>query len=89
MPIYEYECRKCGRRFEFLQRFGEEPKTVCSCGEGGALRRVISAPAIQFKGDGWYVTDYARKNSKTAESTEKEAKSQKGEGTANDGGADE
>ena len=63
MPIYEYECEKCGKRFEFLQRIDEEPKKVCPCGEGGKLRRVLSAPAIRFKGSGWYVTDYAGKNS--------------------------
>ena len=63
MPIYEYECEKCGRRFEFLQKVGDEPKKVCPCGEGGKLRRLISAPAIRFKGSGWYVTDYAHKNS--------------------------
>lgn len=63
MPIYEYECEKCGKRFEYLQRIDEEPKKICPCGKGGKLRRVLSAPAIRFKGSGWYVTDYAGKNS--------------------------
>ena len=62
MPIYEYECNKCGRRFEFLQRLGDSPKKNCDCGRGGRLERLISAPAIRFKGSGWYVTDYAKKN---------------------------
>ncbi|MEM7481554.1 MAG: FmdB family zinc ribbon protein [Acidobacteriota bacterium] len=59
MPIYEYECQECGRRSEEIQRFSDPPLTECSqC--GGALKKLISSPAIQFKGSGWYVTDYAR-----------------------------
>lgn len=60
MPIYEYQCRQCDRRLEALQRLSEPPLTTCSeC--GGELRKLFSAPAFQFKGEGWYVTDYARK----------------------------
>ncbi len=77
MPIYEYKCEKCGRRFEFLQKFNEEPKTVCPCGDGGKLKRVISAPAIRFKGSGWYVTDYAKKSSGPAASAPKSEKPEK------------
>ncbi|MEL7061117.1 MAG: FmdB family zinc ribbon protein [Acidobacteriota bacterium] len=60
MPIYEYQCTECDRRFETLQRMSDPPLTICeTC--GGALKKLISAPAVQFKGDGWYVTDYAGK----------------------------
>lgn len=61
MPLYEYECQSCGRRTELLQRFGDEPLTTCpEC--GGKVRKLFSAPAVQFKGTGWYVTDYGRGN---------------------------
>jgi putative FmdB family regulatory protein len=64
MPIYEYECGDCGTRTEAIQRFADEPLTVCSsC--GGPLTKLMSAPAFQFKGTGWYVTDYADKNKKS------------------------
>lgn len=60
MPLYEYECEKDGSRFEVIQKFSDEPVTICpDC--GGKVRRLISSPAIQFKGSGWYITDYARK----------------------------
>jgi putative FmdB family regulatory protein len=62
MPIYEYECRKCGHRLEVMQRVSDPPRKRCpEC--GGALKKLISAPAIQFKGSGWYVTDYGGKRS--------------------------
>jgi putative FmdB family regulatory protein len=62
MPLYEYECEtEKGRRFEIIQKFSDEPVTVCpTC--GGPVRRLISSPAIQFKGSGWYITDYAKKS---------------------------
>ena len=60
MPIYEYDCQKCGNRSEELQSLHAPVLTVCKlC--GGALKKTISAPAFQFKGTGWYVTDYTRK----------------------------
>ena len=60
MPIYEYQCQQCDRRLETLQRISEPPLTTCpEC--GGELKKLFSAPAFQFKGEGWYVTDYARK----------------------------
>jgi putative FmdB family regulatory protein len=62
MPLYEYECQSCGKRTEVLQRFADAPLTVCeAC--GGELKKLLSAPAVQFKGSGWYVTDYAGKKS--------------------------
>ena len=59
MPIYEYECRKCKAHLEVLQKVTDKPPVKCrKC--GGRLERVASAPAIQFKGSGWYVTDYGK-----------------------------
>ena len=60
MPLYEYQCTKCGKRVEKIQKFSDRLLTKCEfC--GGELERLLSSPAIQFKGSGWYVTDYARK----------------------------
>lgn len=59
MPLYEYKCERCGAIFEVIQRFSDGPLTVHQdC--GGALERLLSPPALQFKGTGWYITDYAR-----------------------------
>lgn len=60
MPIYEYECQACGLRSETMQRMSDPPLETCSAC-GGQLKKLISAPAFQFKGSGWYVTDYAGK----------------------------
>ena len=61
MPLYEYQCQQCGTRLEALQKFSDDPLTECeAC--GGQLKKLISAPAVQFKGTGWYVTDYAGKS---------------------------
>lgn len=60
MPLYEYQCKKCKHRFERIQKFSDpEVKKCPEC--GGSVERLLSAPAVQFKGSGWYVTDYARK----------------------------
>ena len=60
MPIYEYRCEECGHQSEELQKMSDAPLTECPvC--GGPYKKLISAPAFQFKGSGWYVTDYARK----------------------------
>ena len=59
MPLYEYQCDACGHRFEVIQKFSDAPVETCpSC--GGAVKKLLSSPAIQFKGSGWYITDYAR-----------------------------
>ena len=59
MPIYEYRCSSCDMTLERRQKFSDPPLTVCDvC--GGPLERLISAPGLQFKGSGWYITDYAR-----------------------------
>ena len=61
MPLYEYQCKQCGHRFEKIQSFSAPEEKVCpAC--GGEVERLISAPAIQFKGAGWYVNDYAGRN---------------------------
>ena len=70
MPIYEFQCRKCKAHSEVLQRLNDKPPVKCSkC--GGRLERLTSAPAIQFKGTGWYVTDYAGNGKKEKHSEEK------------------
>ena len=61
MPLYEYRCEACGHQFEVIQKFSDEPIAVCpKCGSG-PVAKLLSSPAFQFKGTGWYVTDYARK----------------------------
>jgi len=87
MPNYEYLCKKCGHRFEQIRKFSDKPLRKCpEC--GGLIEQVISAPAVQFKGSGWYVSDYAKKgagsaaasspsSSSEAESSAKEVKETK------------
>jgi putative FmdB family regulatory protein len=61
MPLYEYECEACGQRFELIRKFSDPPVDVCAlCGKG-PVTRLFSSPAIQFKGSGFYITDYAKK----------------------------
>ena len=63
MPLYEYQCKKCHSLTERIQKFSDPPLTACPhC--GGELEQLLSAPAVQFKGSGWYVTDYAKSSSK-------------------------
>ena len=67
MPLYEYQCKKCGHLFEKIQKFSD--KLIKKCPEcGGRVEQTISAPAVQFKGSGWYVTDYAKKSHSSASS---------------------
>ena len=68
MPLYEYECDACGGRFEVIQKFSEVSEQCRTCGKG-PVRRLQSAPGIQFKGTGWYVTDYAQKGKSGGESS--------------------
>lgn len=76
MPLYEYECVTCGHRTEVIQRVGAPPIGACSeC--GGEMKRLLSAPAFQFKGTGWYVTDYARKDKSPEKDSGAKAKSTK------------
>ena len=78
MPIYEYVCEKCGQKTEVIQSVGEAPLRVCPhC--GGKLKKAISAPAIQFKGSGWYITDYARAKQEGGSKKSSGASSESGE----------
>ena len=94
MPLYEYQCKKCGLRFEKIQKFSDKPVKKCpEC--GGPVEQTISAPAVQFKGSGWYVTDYAKKSQPAAssESGSKESKEakkddKKSEGSSKDSSKD-
>ena len=62
MPLYEYKCKKCGHQFEKIQKYSDRMVKKCpDC--GGRVKQTITAPAVQFKGTGWYVTDYAKKSS--------------------------
>jgi putative FmdB family regulatory protein len=62
MPLYEYQCDSCGARFELIRKFSDPPLSVCPTCGAEAVRKLISSPAFQFKGSGWYVTDYAKKS---------------------------
>ncbi len=74
MPIYEYECDSCHERFELMQKFSDKPVKRChKC--GGPVHKVLSPPALVFKGTGWYVTDYANADRKRAQKAEADGKS--------------
>jgi putative FmdB family regulatory protein len=74
MPLYEYECDACGRRFEVILKSSDTTVETCKhCGKG-PVHRLLSSPAIQFKGTGWYVTDYAQKGKSDSSSTGSSAK---------------
>jgi putative FmdB family regulatory protein len=77
MPLYEYKCGQCGVVFEKMQRFSDAPLTEHE-GCGGAVVRLLSAPALQFKGSGWYITDYSRSGGSGGD---KKAESKAGEGS--------
>jgi putative FmdB family regulatory protein len=71
MPLYEYKCKKCHHRFERIQKFSDPHVKKCpEC--GGAVEQLLSAPAVQFKGSGWYVTDYAKKPTHASSSSDGE-----------------
>lgn len=76
MPLYEYECDTCGHRFEVIQKFSDAPLTACPKCQG-AVRKLLSSPAIQFKGSGWYITDYAKKSGTGAAPAKSEGSSEK------------
>jgi putative FmdB family regulatory protein len=84
MPLYEYQCEKCGHRFEKIQKFSD--KMVKKCPEcGGKVEQMISAPAVQFKGSGWYVTDYANKSHAPSSDGSKDSKREsKSDGSSKD-----
>jgi putative FmdB family regulatory protein len=84
MPLYEYKCESCGKTFEVIQKFADEPlKTHPEC--GGIVEKLFSAPAFHLKGTGWYATDYGKGNGKSgpskSEDSQKETKSEKSDST--------
>ncbi len=82
MPLYEYECAACGQRFEIIQKFSDPAPDACTkCGKG-PVTRLMSSPAIQFKGTGWYITDYAQKGKSNTPATSS------GESNNSDSGGD-
>ena len=86
MPIYEYQCAKCKKTIEVIQKFSDKPlKKHAGC--GGSLTKLISASGFQFKGTGWYVTDYARKssseNKESSKESSKDAKAESKEASSN------
>ena len=90
MPLYEYQCKKCKHKFEKIQKFSDRPIRKCpEC--GGPVEKIQHAPAVQFKGTGWYVTDYGGKGDKAekskAEGGSEKASSDKKETTAKEDGA--
>lgn len=88
MPIYEYQCQTCGKRTEVLQRMDEAPLAACpEC--GGEVKKLISAPAFQFKGSGWYVTDYAGKKDGKSEAQGGKSEAKDGQSETKDGGKSE
>jgi putative FmdB family regulatory protein len=76
MPMYDYRCHKCGETFEVIQKFADDPLTIHE-GCGGEVERLISVPALQFKGTGWYVTDYGKGGKSSASSSSSESKTDK------------
>jgi putative FmdB family regulatory protein len=84
--LYEYQCDACGRRFEVIQKFSDPAVESCrECGKG-PVHRLLSSPAIQFKGSGWYVTDYAQKGkSNSAAATDAKSDGAKADAAATDG----
>jgi putative FmdB family regulatory protein len=73
VPLYEFQCRKCQHRFERIQKFSDADPKCPQC--GGKVERLLHAPAVQFKGSGWYVTDYARAGAGKADKSEDESAS--------------
>lgn len=86
MPLYEYQCRNCGERVEALQRMSDDPLKECkTC--GGELKRLMSAPAVQFKGSGWYVTDYAGKKGSESKAGAGDSSSSSGDSGSSSSGS--
>ena len=87
MPLYEYQCPKCGR-FELIRKFSDETVTKCpTCGSD--VQKLLSAPAIQFKGTGWYITDYARKDGKSGTGDSSKGPAGQSDGSKSEGGKSE
>jgi len=74
VPLYEYECEACGKRFEKIQKYSDPLVDVCpNCGKG-PVKKLLSSPAIQFKGSGFYITDYAKKASPESSTSASQSK---------------
>ena len=88
MPLYEYRCQRCDEVFEVIQRFSDTPLAVHEkC--GGDVERLVSAPALQFKGTGWYVTDYGKSGSNGRKESAERSKSEgKGDSKSSEGKGD-
>jgi len=81
MPLYEYQCDNCGERFEAMQKFADAPLTLHEkC--GGPVRRLLSVPALQFKGSGFYINDYAKSGSGSTGNGDATKKSESGDGSS-------
>jgi putative FmdB family regulatory protein len=84
MPLYEYQCQSCQHRFEVIQKYSDPLVEICkSCG-GGPVVKLLSSPAIQFKGSGFYITDYARKDSGESRKDSGESSSKSGSGSSSE-----
>jgi putative FmdB family regulatory protein len=87
MPLYEYKCLSCGKHFDALQKFSDEPIQIHEeC--GGPVERLISPPAFHFKGSGWYVTDYAKSNGHSGPSSDGKSESKSESKDGKDGKSD-
>jgi putative FmdB family regulatory protein len=90
MPLYEYQCEACGKRFEVIQKFSDPHADTCRvCGKG-PVQRLMSSPAIQFKGTGWYITDYSQKGKPSgdgASASKSESKSGDSSTSSSDAGS--
>ncbi len=87
MPIYEYECTKCGNIEEALQKFSDKPLTVCKHCQG-KLSKLVSQSTFHLKGSGWYVTDYANKSKNSAKPTNKTTQNKDAKTKSSDSGSD-
>ncbi len=87
MPLYEFECDVCAHRFEVIQKFSDpHPKACPKC--GGAVQKLLSSPAIQFKGSGFYLTDYGRSGSSADSASAKSGKAESGSSGGSDKGSE-
>lgn len=86
MPLYEYQCDACGKRFEIIQKFSDAPPEACRVCGGGPVQRQFSSPAIQFKGTGWYITDYSQKGKPSAKESAADSPTDSGGGKTEAGG---
>ena len=87
MPIYEYECTKCGNIEEALQKFSDKPLARCAHCKG-KLTKLVSQSTFHLKGSGWYVTDYAKKSKDSAKPSKKETQSKSAESKSSGSGSD-